>query len=171
VRGDSALVRMALTLAVTCLPCACCRVQDANADVSPSYPQATLTVDTTGPFVPYSPMILGGFLEHFDHQVYGGVFDPGSPLADDRGLRKDVIAALQELKVPIVRWPGGCFVSGYHWEGGVGKERKPTDDMAWGVIEPNTFGTDEFIGPCRAAGWQPYICNNAGNGTIPEMRN
>jgi alpha-N-arabinofuranosidase len=69
-----------------------------------------------------------------------------------------------------VRWPGGCFVSGYHWELGVGKDRKPTDDMAWGVIEPNTFGTDEYVKLCRVLGWEPYICNNAGNGTIEEMR-
>ncbi len=137
----------------------------------PDMPQATLRIDTDAPTIAYSPMLFGGFLEHFDHQVYGGVFDPGSPLADEKGFRKDVIAALKELKVPVVRWPGGCYVSGYHWESGVGKIRKPTDDMAWGVIEPNSFGTDEFVELCRLAGWQPYICNNAGNGTVEEMRN
>jgi alpha-N-arabinofuranosidase len=134
-------------------------------------PRATVTVDTAAPATPYSPMIFGGFLEHFGTQVYGGVFEPGSPLSDAQGFRSDVLAALAELKVPVVRWPGGCYVSGYHWEAGVGRERKPTDDMAWGVIEPNTFGTDEFIELCRRAGWQPYICNNAGNGTVEEMRN
>jgi alpha-N-arabinofuranosidase len=116
-------------------------------------------------------MIFGGFLEHFDHQIYGGVFEPGSPLSDKRGFRRDVVAALKELRCPIVRWPGGCYASGYHWETGVGKQRRPTDDMAWGVVEPNTFGTDEFVELCRLMGWQPYICNNAGNGTIEEMRN
>jgi len=134
-------------------------------------PHATVTVDTTAQPVVYSRMIFGGFLEHFDRQVYGGVFDPGSPLSDEHGFRKDVLDALKELGVPVVRWPGGCYASGYHWESGVGKARKPTDDMAWGVVEPNTFGTDEFVALCRVAGWQPYICNNAGNGTVEEMRN
>jgi alpha-N-arabinofuranosidase len=132
---------------------------------------ATVTIDVAAESKPYSRMIFGGFLEHFDRQVYGGVFDPGSPLADKNGFRKDVIAALKELKVSIVRWPGGCYVSGYHWERGVGKHRRPTDDMAWGVVEKNTFGTDEYVELSRLVGWQPYICNNAGNGTIDEMKN
>ena len=137
----------------------------------PDDTRAVVTIDTGAPSVLYSPMIFGGFLEHFERQVYGGVFEPGSPLSDEKGFRRDVLAALQELKIPIVRWPGGCFVSGYHWESGVGRERKPTDDMAWGVVEPNTFGTDEYVELCRILGWTPYICNNAGNGTVEEMRN
>ena len=115
-------------------------------------------------------MIFGGFLEHFNKQVYGGIFDPGSPLSDEDGFRRDALAALMELRVPIVRWPGGCYVSGYHWKNGVGAERTPTDDLAWGVRDPHTFGTDEFVRYCRKAGWEPYICNNAGNGTIEEMQ-
>lgn len=117
----------------------------------------------------YSPMILGGFIEHFNRQIYGGLYEPGSPLADAKGFRKDVIAAMKELKLSIVRWPGGCFVSGYDWKGGVGRNRKPVNDMAWGVIEPNTFGTDEFVEWCRLVGCTPYICTNAGNGTPEEM--
>jgi alpha-L-arabinofuranosidase len=139
--------------------------------IAPPPAEATVTINTDAQTVPYSRMIFGGFLEHFDRQVYGGVFEPGSPLSDARGFRKDVLAALKELRVPVVRWPGGCFVSGYHWEPGVGKPRKPVDDMAWGVVEPNTFGTDEYVELCRLLGWEPYICNNAGNGTIEEMRN
>ncbi|MCX7006014.1 MAG: hypothetical protein NTY53_01975 [Kiritimatiellaeota bacterium] len=137
----------------------------------PDEMRATVTIATDAPSVLYSPMIFGGFLEHFNNQIYGGVFEPGSPLSDEKGFRRDVLAALKELKVPIVRWPGGCYVSGYHWEAGVGKQRKPTDDMAWGVVEPNTFGTDEYVELCRLLGWTPYICNNAGNGTVEEMRN
>ena len=132
--------------------------------------EATVTIPVKAETRPYSPMIFGGFLEHFGKQIYGGVFEPGSPLADENGFRTDVIAALRELKVPIVRWPGGCYVSGYHWADGVGRRRTPTDDMAWGVVEPHTFGTDEFVQLCRLAGWQPYICNNAGNGTVAEMQ-
>ncbi len=127
-------------------------------------------IDTGTEPKPYSPMVFGGFLEHFGRQIYGGVFEPGSPLADESGFRTDVLEALRELRVPVVRWPGGCYASGYHWREGVGAERRTTDDIAWGVPEPNTFGTDEFVALCRRMGWEPYICNNAGNGTIAEMR-
>ncbi|MDA1044707.1 MAG: alpha-N-arabinofuranosidase, partial [Verrucomicrobia bacterium] len=133
--------------------------------------QATLTIGADASSTIYNPMLFGGFLEHFGRQIYGGVFEPGSPLADEKGFRLDVIEALRELQIPIVRWPGGCYVSGYHWEDGVGRQRTPTDDMAWGVIEPHTFGTDEFVALCRLLDCEPYICNNAGNGTIEEMRN
>ena len=140
------------------------------ADTQQDATYATIAIDTQAPRKKYSRMIFGGFLEHFGRQVYGGVFEPGSPLADEDGFREDVIAALRELKAPIVRWPGGCYVSGYHWEAGVGPERELTHDMAWGVLEPNTFGTEEFIALCRRVGWEPYVCNNAGNGSIEEMR-
>jgi alpha-N-arabinofuranosidase len=132
--------------------------------------QARLDIDPDRESRPYSPMIFGGFIEHFHRQIYGGLFDPGSPLSDSNGFRRDVIHALQELKLSVVRWPGGCFASGYHWRDGVGPNRRPTDDMAWGVREPNTFGTDEFVQWCRLVGCEPYICTNAGNGTIEEMR-
>ena len=112
-------------------------------------------------------MIFGGFLEHFDDQVYGGIYDPGLTLSDTNGFR---LEALRELRIPIVRWPGGCFVGGYRWEPGVGKNCTPIDDMAWGVIELNTFDTDEYVELCRVMGWEPFTCNNAGNGPIEEMR-
>lgn len=130
----------------------------------------TIRIDVEAPLTRRDPMIFGGFLEHFGRQIYGGVFEPGSPLADENGFRTDVLEALTELRAPVVRWPGGCYASGYHWREGVGAERQPTDDMAWGVVEPNTFGTDEFVALCRRLEWEPYICNNAGNGTIAEMR-
>ena len=117
----------------------------------------------------YNPMIFGGFIEHFSTQVYGGIYDPGNPLSDADGFRTDVIEALKEIKMPIVRWPGGCFVSTYHWLGGVGPERTPVFDKSWGVEDPNTFGTDEYIKWCRKAGIEPYICTNAGTGTAEEM--
>ena len=117
---------------------------------------------------PYNRMIFGGFIEHFHRQVYGGIFEPGSELADRQGFRTDVIDALKELKLPVIRWPGGCFVDGYHWLNGVGKERKPKDDVRWGTIEPNTFGTDEFVEFCHRIGAEPYICHN-GLAEIQEM--
>ncbi len=132
--------------------------------------EAIVTIDTDAPSVPYSPMLFGGFIEHFHRQIYGGLFEPGSPLSDENGFRKDVIAAMKELKLSVVRWPGGCFASGYHWKDGVGKTRKPVADPVWGVTDPNTFGTDEFVEWCRLVGCKPYICTNAGNGTPEEMK-
>jgi alpha-L-arabinofuranosidase len=122
--------------------------------------QATVAIDLKAHPKPCDPMIYGGFLEHFDRQIYGGVFEPGSPLSDPQGFRKDVIEALKELKVPVIRWPGGCFVDSYHWRKGVGENRQPYDDDRWGVVEPNTFGTDEFVGLCRRLNAEPYICHN-----------
>lgn len=131
--------------------------------------QAALTVDQTASPQTYSPMIFGQFIEHFHRQIYGGIFEPGSKLSDEQGFRKDVIQALRELKVPVVRWPGGCFVSSYHWLKGVGKKRVPVYDKAWHVEEPNTFGTDEFVAWCRKIGGEPFFCTNAGTGTPEEM--
>ena len=115
------------------------------------------------------PMLYGHFLEHFHRQVYGGVFDPGNPLSDEDGFRTDVIEAMKKIRVPVIRWPGGCFVSTYHWTDGVGKERTPVFDKTWRVEDPNTFGTDEFVKLCRKIGCEPYICTNAGTGSIEEM--
>lgn len=129
-----------------------------------------LTIHTDGPTKALSPLIFGGFIEHFQDQIYGGLFEPGSPLSDSRGFRQDVIEAMKELKLSIVRWPGGCFASGYHWRDGVGKLRRPVYDMVWSAEDPNTFGTDEFIEWCRLVGCEPYLCTNAGNGTPREMR-
>lgn len=114
-------------------------------------------------------LIFGHFIEHFHRQIYGGVYDPGSPLSDKNGFRTDVIEALKHIKVPAVRWPGGCFASGYHWKDGVGKNRRPLYDLSWRVEEPNTFGTDEFVSWCREVGAEPFICTNAGTGTPEEM--
>jgi alpha-N-arabinofuranosidase len=117
----------------------------------------------------YDRMIFGHFIEHFHTQVYGGLYWPGSPLSDGRGFRTDVIDVLREIKLPIMRWPGGNFVSDYHWRDAVGPNRSPNYNMAWRVPEPNTFGTDEFIAWCREVGAEPYICTNGGNGTPQEM--
>ena len=123
-------------------------------------PRASVTISPTASAQAYDPMIFGGFLEHFDSQIYGGVFDPGSALADDDGFRLDVIEAIKELKMPIIRWPGGCFVDSYHWLKGVGPDREAYGEFRWGVIEPNTFGTHEFVEFCRRIDAEPYICFN-----------
>lgn len=116
-----------------------------------------------------SLMIYGHFIEHFHRQIYGGVYDPGNPLSDEDGFRTDVLEAMRKIRVPVLRWPGGCFVSSYHWKNAVGKERRPMFDKAWRVEDPNTFGTDEYIRLCRKTGCEPYICTNAGTGTAEEM--
>jgi len=114
-------------------------------------------------------MIFGHFIEHFHRQIYGGIFEPGNPLSDQEGFRMDVIEALKQIKVPVLRWPGGCFVSAWHWKDAVGPKRISSFDKAWRVEEPNTFGTDEFIAFCRKVGCAPYICTNAGSGSAEEM--
>ena len=116
-------------------------------------------------------MLYGHFLEHFHRQVYGGVFDPTSKFADEDGFRTDVLDAMKKIKTPIIRWPGGCYVSAYDWHYGVGKKRIPTYDKAWRVEESNEFGTDEFVKLCRKLDCIPYICTNAGTGTAEDMSN
>lgn len=113
--------------------------------------------------------IYGHFLEHFHRQVYGGIYDPNSPLSDENGFRKDVIEALKNISPPVLRWPGGCFVSAYHWKDGIGKHREPAFDKAWRVEDDNSFGTDEYMEFCRKINVEPYICTNAGSGTPEEM--
>jgi alpha-N-arabinofuranosidase len=130
---------------------------------------ASIEINVDAEPLKYDPMIFGGFIEHFHRQIYGGIFELGSPLSDENGFRKDVIEALRELKMPIVRWPGGCFASAYHWLDGVGPTRTPAFDKAWRVEDSNTFGTNEFILWCKAVGAEPYICVNAGTGTLEEM--
>lgn len=117
--------------------------------------------------------IYGNFAEHLGRCIYGGIYEEGSPLSDARGFRKDVLEAARELNVTVLRYPGGNFVSGYHWEDGIGpKERRPPRlDLAWGVLEPNTFGIDEFVDFCRDLGAEPYVAVNMGTGTLDEARN
>lgn len=121
--------------------------------------------------MPWNRNIFGHFIEHFHTQIYGGIYDPGSPLSDENGFRLDVIAALKELRPPIMRWPGGNYVSDHHWYEAVGPVRLTSYNKAWRVEEPNTFGTDEFIKWCKLVGCEPYICTNGGNGTAEEMSN
>ena len=134
-----------------------------------AFAQNRLSADKTAEVKKYDQMIFGQFIEHFHRQIYGGIFEPGSPLADADGFRKDVTEALRELKIPIIRWPGGCFVSSYHWLDAVGDNRQPALDKAWDVEDPNTFGTAEFVKWSRLIGAEPYICTNAGTGTPEEM--
>jgi len=132
----------------------------ADEIVKTASDQARIDINADAPTRVYDRMIFGGFLEHIDNQIYGGVFEPGSPLADQAGFRTDVLEAIMELKVPVVRWPGGCFVDSYHWQKGVGEKREAYGDFRWGAIEPNNFGTHEFVDLCRRIKAEPYICLN-----------
>lgn len=108
--------------------------------------------------------LFGSFAEHMGRLVYGGLYQPGSPLSDENGFRRDVIALTREMGVSIVRYPGGNFVSGYRWEDTVGEvsERPARLEGAWKNLEPNTFGLNEFMTWCRAAGTEPMMAINLG---------
>lgn len=108
--------------------------------------------------------IFGSFIEHLGRAVYGGIYEPGHKTSDENGFRQDVIDLVNELDVPIVRYPGGNFLSGYDWEDGVGPvENRPQRlDLAWGTTEPNTFGTNEFMKWCEKAKTSPMMAVNLG---------
>jgi alpha-L-arabinofuranosidase len=114
--------------------------------------------------------VFGGFVEHLGRCINGGLFEEGSPLSDDRGFRRDVLDLMRPLKLSVLRWPGGNFVSNYHWTDGVGpRSSRPTrPNLAWGGVEDNHFGTDEFVAYCAELGAAPYICLNMGTGDLAE---
>lgn len=135
--------------------------------------KAVIKIDTDRIIDGVDPLIYGNFSEHLGEGIYGGLYDPESSQSDENGFRKDVIDEIQELKVSILRWPGGNFVSGYHWEDGIGdKSKRPVRiDLAWGGRESNQFGTDEFVAFAKKANVEPYFCVNLGTGSLDEARN
>jgi len=126
--------------------------------------QARLHLDTQHHVGPIDPRVFGGFLEHLGRSVYEGVYDPASPHSDERGFRRDVIEALRPLKMPVMRYPGGNFVSCYEWRDGIGPHagRPRRLDYAWRSIETNQFGTDGFMAWCHEAGTAPMMAVNLG---------
>jgi len=116
--------------------------------------------------------IYGQFAEHLGHCIYGGIYvGEKSDIPNTDGFRLDVVGALKELKVPLVRWPGGCFADTYHWKDGIGPkaDRSSIINVHWGgVTEDNSFGTHEFLNFCELIGADPYICLNVGSGTVQE---
>jgi len=116
--------------------------------------------------------VYGHFAEHLGHCIYGGIFvGENSPIPNTKGFRLDVVGALKELKVPLVRWPGGCFADTYHWKDGIGPkaDRPSIINVHWGgVTEDNSFGTHEFLDFCELIGADPYICLNVGSGSVQE---
>lgn len=133
---------------------------------------AVVKVDLDRQIAPIDPNIYGAFVEPIRTVVYGSIYDPRSPLADENGFRKDFVQLVRELKIPVVRWPGGNFVSGYNWEDGIGpKDQRPARlDLAWHQVESNQMGTDEYVKLCRLIGAENFICINAGLGTLEQAR-
>ncbi|KIO50990.1 alpha-N-arabinofuranosidase [Flavobacterium hibernum] len=141
-----------------------------------SFAQSQTTVisikeTTTSPII--NKNIYGHFAEHLGRSIYGGFFvGDTSKIPNTNGVRNDIIKALKELKIPNLRWPGGCFADTYHWKDGIGpKENRPTIVNQWwgGVTEDNSFGTHDFLNMCELLGAEPYLSGNVGSGTVQEL--
>ncbi|PTT17227.1 alpha-N-arabinofuranosidase [Flavobacterium sp. HMWF030] len=141
-----------------------------------SFAQSQTTVisikeTTTAPII--NKNIYGHFAEHLGRSIYGGFFvGDTSKIPNTNGVRNDIIKALKELKIPNLRWPGGCFADTYHWKDGIGpKENRPTIVNQWwgGVTEDNSFGTHDFLNMCELLGAEPYLSGNVGSGTVQEL--
>ncbi len=132
-----------------------------------------ITLDTKIAKTTIDRNIYGHFAEHLGRCIYEGVWvGEDSSIPNVRGIRKDVVAALRNIKIPVLRWPGGCFADEYHWKDGVGPkaDRPAMVNTHWGgVVENNHFGTHEFMDFCDQLGTEPYICGNVGSGTVQEM--
>jgi alpha-N-arabinofuranosidase len=133
---------------------------------------ATIKLDLDRRLGTVDRRILSGFAEHLGRCIYGGIYDEGSALADEHGFRADVVEAVRALRPPTLRWPGGNFVSGYHWTDGIGpRDSRPRRlELAWHSEESNRFGTDEFLRFCRVVGAEPYLCVNMGTGSMDEAQ-
>jgi alpha-N-arabinofuranosidase len=126
--------------------------------------------DSRRTLAPVHREVFGSFLEHLGRAIYEGIYDPKSKLSDSNGFRKDVLEEIKKLGVPIIRYPGGNFVSGYNWLDGIGpKANRPAVlDKAWNSINSNEFGTDEFLAWCRLVGTEPLLGLNLGTGTAEQ---
>jgi len=154
-------MRKFLTLCFACLAFTAYSQETATMSVSPD---SKLTI---------SKYIYGQFAEHLGHGIYGGFWvDKDLPVEKQDRIRMDVVTALKKIKIPSLRWPGGCFADEYHWRDGIGpREQRPRMvNTNWGgVTEDNSFGTHEFLQLCDLLGCEPYIAANVGSGTVEEM--
>ncbi len=135
-------------------------------------PSARILIDPAFVSGDIDPRIYGGFAEHLGRHIYTGMYEPGHPKSDAHGFRTDVIELVRGLGMPIVRYPGGNFVSGYDWEDGIGPkaERPKRLDLAWGVTETNQFGTNEFMDWCKVVGTEPMLAVNLGTRGVDDAR-
>ena len=134
---------------------------------------ATVTINVSDGSQKIHKEIYGQFAEHLGTCIYGGLWvGPESTIPNTDGYRNDVLGALKDLQVPVLRWPGGCFADEYHWRDGIGprSERPKMQNNNWGgTIEDNSFGTHEFLNLCELLGCEPYISGNVGSGTVEEL--
>ena len=133
-----------------------------------------LIVDADQGHYTINPNIYGEFAEHLGRDIYGGIYvGEDSSIPNTNGIRNDIVEALRKMRIPVLRWPGGCFADEYHWMDGIGpKDQRPSMvNTHWGyVTENNHFGTHEFLELCNLLGCEPYICGNLGSGTVQEMQ-
>ena len=136
------------------------------------FSQNSIIVHADKPGSKIDKAIYGHFAEHLGHCIYGGIYvGEKSDIPNTKGFRLDVVGALKDLKVPLVRWPGGCFADTYHWKDGIGPkaDRPSIINVHWGgVTEDNSFGTHEFLDFCELIGCDAYVCLNVGSGTVQE---
>jgi alpha-L-arabinofuranosidase len=145
------------------------RFLPAQTNSSNSSDPSRIFIDSRRTIAPLDRNLFGSFLEHLGRAIHEGIYDPTSKLSDSNGFRKDVLDEVKQLGVPIIRYPGGNFVSGYNWLDGVGpkQDRPRVLDKAWNSLESNQFGTNEFMAWCKAVGTEPLMGLNLGTGT-PE---
>ena len=132
-----------------------------------------LRINATDKISHINPELYGHFSEHLGRCIYNGIFvGENSSIPNINGARKDIIEAFKKIKMPVLRWPGGCFADEYHWKDGIGEKstRKKMVNTNWGgVTEDNSFGTNEFFNLCEEIGCEPYLAGNLGSGTVQEL--
>jgi alpha-L-arabinofuranosidase len=136
--------------------------------------QTSIILETDSTAQTINKNIYGHFAEHLGRCIYDGFYvgDSNKIIPNTDGVRNDVIAALRKMKIPVLRWPGGCFADTYHWKDGVGdKSKRPSMVNTWwgGVTEDNSFGTHDFLNMCERLGADPYLSGNVGSGTVQEL--
>lgn len=160
------LLPLLLSVSIGCFPC--------RAAGAPAPGSNKLVIHADQAKSTISRNLYGQFSEHLGHCIYEGLWvGPDSSIPNTRGIRNDVVAALKRIRVPVLRWPGGCFADEYHWRDGIGgADQRPTMiNTHWGgVTENNHFGTHEFMDLCEQLGCEPYICGNVGSGSVQEMQ-
>jgi len=133
--------------------------------------KAKMTVNKDFAISEIDPRVYGSFLEHMGRAVYSGIYEPGHKTADSKGFREDVKALVREIKTPLIRYPGGNFLSGYNWEDGIGENRPKRLDLAWKTVETNEVGLHEFIGWAGAVGSEVNMAVNLGTRGVDAARN
>ena len=138
----------------------------------PASTEGRIKIDTERVIGEIDRKIYGNFTEHLGRCIQGGIFEERFPLSDENGYRKDVLKAVEDLHVTLLRWPGGNFSSNYNWMDGIGpRDQRPRRlEMAWGTVEDNRFGTHEFLNYCELTKTDPYVCANLGTGSWDEAQ-